>query len=77
MLCCSSRSDTIMDCDQLLVLSAGQLREQGPPGGAGCDAMRCIMSVAMPLALAYKPLTLFLTLLQASWRSRGACSRAW
>lgn len=28
-------SDTIMDCDQLLVLSAGQLVEQGAPGGQG------------------------------------------
>ncbi|KAL4420399.1 hypothetical protein ABPG75_010055 [Micractinium tetrahymenae] len=32
MLVIAHRIDTILDCDQLLVLSAGRLVEQGPPG---------------------------------------------
>ncbi len=42
-------TDTIMDCDRLLVLSAGRLVEHGPPGGVrAMPCMRRHMSCSCP-----------------------------
>lgn len=77
-------TDTIMDCDQLLVLSAGRLLEQGAPGGLlGCEGGGACERLQLFLLSAYVLMPtcallvdLFLTL-QASWRSLAACLHAW